>query len=650
MRQLLDEYDDDDGYDDFGVGSPPSDSGGYNAEFIYQRAEFGTEIPENYPGPVTPPSPSITASVSLATGLASLSLDTPSAGTNVSARYTVDKMWYPAVVQKVTPLGDGHNLYTVMYQGYGETEELTLEDICMPKLEPITKIKTKKGDRKKKSALKFPSAKTTPKNTVVKSRSFPAKLGGQREGKRIGKSTPKSSKKSRLPPSKKHETIRKNLISQEQKGNPQINLVVIGHVDAGKSTLMGHLLFKLGEVDNRTMRKFQKESTQMGKGSFAYAWVLDGHEEERTRGITVDVGVTKFKTKTKDITLLDAPGHRDFIPNMISGASQADAAVLVVPAKTGEFEHSFAQGGQTKEHAVLARSLGVRNIIIAINKLDLVKWSKHRYEEIDRIVSGFLMTIGYKQDQIKTVPVSGLTGENLVSSTALQLQEWYEGPTLIGAIDQLSPPVRPIDGPLCMTVSDVFKTPAGGLTVAGKIDSGSIIPKDRLLVLPLDEVISVKSVHSQGAPVSVGRAGQNVELQIRDVEEESWLTHGQIICSPHQPLPFCSEFKVQILTLNYKIPLLTGQNVIVYALGTSQTGYIHQLVASLDKKNGKILRRKPRCIPRNSAGEIVIRTRKPICIDRFRDNQRLGRISIRRGDETVGVGIVSATVRKLVTK
>eukprot|EP00466_Bigelowiella_natans_P018041 jgi/Bigna1/40734/e_gw1.45.51.1 len=216
-----------------------------------------------------------------------------------------------------------------------------------------------------------------------------------------------------------------------------MNLVVIGHVDAGKSTLMGHLLVKLGRVDQRTMRKYKKESAQMGKGSFSFAWVLDGHQEERERGITVDVATTHFSTKNREVTLLDAPGHRDFIPNMISGAAQADAAILVVPAKIGEFETSFAKGGQTKEHATLIRSFGVKQIVVAINKMDLVGWSKARYDEVSKTVVGFLRSLGYKSKQITLVPVSGLSGENLTEAKSVDLTHWYKGKSLAEAIDNV---------------------------------------------------------------------------------------------------------------------------------------------------------------------------------------------------------------------
>lgn len=213
------------------------------------------------------------------------------------------------------------------------------------------------------------------------------------------------------------------LIIKSEQGKRHINLVIIGHVDAGKSTLMGHMLHMLGRVDDKQMAKFARDSQRAGKSSFKYAWVLDADQEERDRGVTIDVAVSSFGTEHRQFTLLDAPGHADFIPNMISGASQADAAVLVVDAGAGEFEAGWgsdagghSQHGQTREHALLARSLGVSQIIIAVNKMDTVKWSQSRYDEICQQVGQYLVgCIGFKKSAIQYLPLSGMTGDNVVT-------------------------------------------------------------------------------------------------------------------------------------------------------------------------------------------------------------------------------------------
>lgn len=269
-------------------------------------------------------------------------------------------------------------------------------------------------------------------------------------------------------------------------------------MDSGKSTLMGHFLYALGQVNERMMRKFERDSQKIGKGSFAYAWVLDETGEERDRGITMDIATNYFETERRQITLLDAPGHRDFIPNMISGTAQADAAILVAPA--AGFEAGFEAGGQTKEHAILARSLGVQQMIIAVNKLDLVDWSQVRFDEIKQKLSTYLLQIGFKKSNLVFVPVSGLTGENLVKkSQSAELKSWYkDGPTLMEQIDRFEPPMRLLDKPLRIRVTDFFKGgigSSGGVSVAGHIESGSVQIGEQVIVVPGNETGYVKSKH-----------------------------------------------------------------------------------------------------------------------------------------------------------
>jgi elongation factor 1 alpha-like protein len=294
---------------------------------------------------------------------------------------------------------------------------------------------------------------------------------------------------------------RVNVAEEYQKRSgekPKLNLVVIGHVDAGKSTLMGHFLYDLGQVNERTMRKFERESQKIGKGSFAYAWVLDETGEERDRGITMDIATNHFETAHRQFTLLDAPGHRDFIPNMISGTAQADAAILVVDASTNAFEAGFDAGGQTKEHAVLARSLGVQQLIVAINKLDMAGWAENRFREIELKLSTYLYQVGFKKSNVVFVPVSGLTGENLVKRSVVpELTCWYkDGTSLMEQIDKFEPPMRLLDKPLRMRVTDFFKGgigSSGGVSVAGNIESGTIQVGEQVMVVPGNETGYVKS-------------------------------------------------------------------------------------------------------------------------------------------------------------
>eukprot|EP00116_Pleurobrachia_bachei_P004571 sb/3464833/ len=239
--------------------------------------------------------------------------------------------------------------------------------------------------------------------------------------------------------------------------------------DAGKSTMMGHLLCLLGNISKKEQHKHKTESSKMGKGSFRFAWVLDETEEERERGVTIDVAQTRFETPKRTVNLLDAPGHKDFVPNMIRGASQADIAILVVDATPGEFEAGFDAGGQTREHVLLVRSLGVQSLVVAVNKMERVGWEEKRFREIEEQLIGFIRGVGFKTTEVVFVPVSGLEGDNLTErSDNTALQAWYSGKSLIEVIDEIEPPSRNYDKPFRLVITDVFKHPQLGLSVAGK--------------------------------------------------------------------------------------------------------------------------------------------------------------------------------------
>uniref|UniRef100_A0ACD5WBU8 Uncharacterized protein n=1 Tax=Avena sativa TaxID=4498 RepID=A0ACD5WBU8_AVESA len=253
------------------------------------------------------------------------------------------------------------------------------------------------------------------------------------------------------------------------KEKTHINIVVIGHVDSGKSTTTGHLIYKLGGIDKRVIERFEKEAAEMNKRSFKYAWVLDKLKAERERGITIDIALWKFETTKYYCTVIDAPGHRDFIKNMITGTSQADCAVLIIDSTTGGFEAGISKDGQTREHALLAFTLGVKQMICCCNKMDATtpKYSKGRYEEIVKEVSSYLKKVGYNPDKVPFVPISGFEGDNMIErSTNL---DWYKGPTLLEALDQINEPKRPSDKPLRLPLQDVYKIGGIGTVPVGRV-------------------------------------------------------------------------------------------------------------------------------------------------------------------------------------
>lgn len=267
-----------------------------------------------------------------------------------------------------------------------------------------------------------------------------------------------------------------------------INIVVIGHVDSGKSTTTGHLIYKCGGIDKRTIEKFEKEAQEMGKGSFKYAWVLDKLKAERERGITIDIALWKFETAKYYVTIIDAPGHRDFIKNMITGTSQADCAVLIVAAGTGEFEAGISKNGQTREHALLAFTLGVKQLIVGVNKMDSTEppYSETRYEEIKKEVSSYIKKIGYNPAAVAFVPISGWHGDNMLEPS--EKMPWFkgwsverkegktEGKCLIDALDAIMPPQRPTDKPLRLPLQDVYKIGGIGTVPVGRVETGILKP------------------------------------------------------------------------------------------------------------------------------------------------------------------------------
>merc|ERR1719158_262813 len=308
-----------------------------------------------------------------------------------------------------------------------------------------------------------------------------------------------------------------------------INIVVIGHVDSGKSTTTGHLIYQCGGIDKRTIEKFEKESQESGKGSFKYAWVLDKLKAERERGITIDIALWKFETPKYYVTIIDAPGHRDFIKNMITGTSQADCGVLIIASGTGEFEAGISKNGQTREHALLAYTLGVKQLIVAVNKMDSTEppYSEARFEEIKKEVSGFIKKVGYNPVAVPFVPISGWHGDNMLQTSTNM--SWYKGwnverkegkasgTTLLEALDSIIPPTRPTDKPLRLPLQDVYKIGGIGTVPVGRVETGIIKPGMVVTFAPNQLTTEVKSVEMHHESLPEATPGDNVGFNIKNV-------------------------------------------------------------------------------------------------------------------------------------
>ncbi|CAK1548642.1 unnamed protein product [Leptosia nina] len=418
-------------------------------------------------------------------------------------------------------------------------------------------------------------------------------------------------------------------------------IVVIGHVDAGKSTLMGHLLCELGEVSKRTLHKYEQESKKIGKQSFMYAWVLDETGEERVRGITMDIGRAQFETKTKKVIILDAPGHADFIPNMITGAGQADVALLVVDATRGEFESGFDLGGQTREHALLVRSLGVNQLAVAVNKLDTTNWSQERFNEIVKKLKVFLKQAGFKDSDVTFVPCSGLTGENLVKPPSEpELLEWYKGPNLLEVIDKFNVPERPVSKPLRMSINDVFKGTGSGFCVAGRIENGILNKGDKILVCPSKETAEVRNLAINELSTNIAFAGDQVSVTLSGVEMQN-VSVGYVLSDPVNIVPVTSHFEARLVVFNVKVPITKGYPVLLHHQSLVESAHISKLKALLNKSTGELLKKKPRCLGNNSVAVVDIKVCRPICIERYKDVKELGRVMLRVSGVTIAAGLVT---------
>jgi elongation factor 1-alpha len=430
------------------------------------------------------------------------------------------------------------------------------------------------------------------------------------------------------------------------KEKTHINIVVIGHVDAGKSTTTGHLIYKCGGIDKRTIEKFEKEAAEMGKGSFKYAWVLDKLKAERERGITIDIALWKFETNKYYFTIIDAPGHRDFIKNMITGTSQADAAVLVIASPTGEFEAGIAKNGQTREHALLAYTLGVKQMIVAINKMDdkSVNWSQDRYNEIVKEVSSFVKKIGYNPEKIPFVPISGWLGDNMLEkSTNLG---WYKGPTLLEALDSVQEPKRPLDKPLRIPLQDVYKIGGIGTVPVGRVETGVLKPGMVVTFAPAALTTEVKSVEMHHVALQEALPGDNVGFNVKNLSVKD-VRRGMVAGdSKNDPPQETEDFTAQVIILNHPGQIHAGYAPVLDCHTAHVACKFTELLEKVDRRSGQKLEDAPKNLKNGDAAMVKLTPSKPMCVEAFTDYPPLGRFAVRDMRQTVAVGVIKAVTRK----
>jgi|EP01096_Ripella_sp_DP13-Kostka_P013717 elongation factor 1-alpha len=427
-----------------------------------------------------------------------------------------------------------------------------------------------------------------------------------------------------------------------------INLVVIGHVDSGKSTTTGHLIYKCGGIDKRTIEKFEKEAQESGKGSFKYAWVMDKLKAERERGITIDIALWKFETPRYSCTIIDAPGHRDFIKNMITGTSQADVAILIIASPAGEFEAGISKNGQTREHALLAYTLGVKQMIVGINKMDekTVGYGQARYEEIVNEVSNFVKKIGYNPKNIPFVPISGWNGDNMLERSANL--PWWKGPTLIEAIDSITPPERPVDKALRVPLQDVYKIGGIGTVPVGRVETGLLKPGMVVTFAPSGITTEVKSVEMHHEQLPEAAPGDNVGFNIKNVAVKD-IRRGFVAGdSKNDPPVETAVFNAQVIVLNHPGQIHAGYAPVVDCHTAHIACKWQTIVSKIDRRSGKVIEETPKFVKSGDAAMVDMIPQKPMCVETFATYAPLGRFAVRDMRQTVAVGVIKGVEKKVV--
>lgn len=433
-----------------------------------------------------------------------------------------------------------------------------------------------------------------------------------------------------------------------------INIVVIGHVDSGKSTTTGHLIYKCGGIDKRTIDKFEKEAQEMGKGSFKYAWVLDKLKAERERGITIDIALWKFETDVYYVTVIDAPGHRDFIKNMITGTSQADCAVLIVASGTGEFEAGISKNGQTREHALLAFTLGVKQMIVCTNKMDTTEppFSEARFTEIVKEVSGYLKKIGYDPKAVAFVPISGFHGDNMLEKSDKMpwFKGWsidrkdgkYTGTTLHKALDAILAPKRPTDKPLRLPLQDVYKIGGIGTVPVGRVETGILKPGMVVTFAPANLSTEVKTVEMHHEAMPEALPGDNVGFNVKNISVKE-IKRGMVAGdSKNDPPAEAKSFTAQVIILNHPGEIHAGYAPVLDCHTAHIACKFGELKEKIDRRSGKKIEDNPTKVKSGDAAIIQLIPSKPMVVEAFSVYPPLGRFAVRDMKQTVAVGVIKS--------
>jgi len=413
---------------------------------------------------------------------------------------------------------------------------------------------------------------------------------------------------------------------------PHMNLAVIGHIDHGKSTTVGRMMFETGAVPAHIIEGYRKEAESKGKATFEFAWVMDNLKEERERGITIDIAHKRFDTPKYYYTVVDCPGHRDFVKNMITGASQADAAILVVAAPDGVME-------QTKEHVFLARTLGITQIIIAVNKMDAVKYDEKRFNEVKKDLSDLIKMVGYKPDETLFIPVSSLQGTNIkVNSPETP---WYKGPALVPALDTFKEPEKPTDKPLRLPIQDVYSISGIGTVPVGRVETGIMKKGMKVAFMPANKDGEIKSIEMHHEEIPQAVPGDNVGFNVRGIGKGD-IRRGDVCGPVEAPPTVAEEFTAQIVVLQHPSALTVGYTPVFNCHTTQTACTFTELKKKLDPRSGQTKEENPTFLKSGDAAIVTVTPTKPMVIENVKELPQLGRFAVRDMGSTIAAGMCIA--------
>ncbi len=409
---------------------------------------------------------------------------------------------------------------------------------------------------------------------------------------------------------------------------------------------MGHFLYDMGAVDQRTIEEYAKESEKTGKGdTFKYAWVMDSLKDERERGVTIDLAFQRFETPKYFWTLIDAPGHRDFIKNMITGASEADAAVVLVSGKKGETEVGIGAGGQTREHAFLLKTLGVNQVVVCINKMDdpINAYKEERYNEVKGEMEKLLKSVGFNLAKIKFIPVSGWVGDNLVKKS--DKMPWYKGPTLKEALDEFEVPKPPTDKALRIPLQDVYSITGVGTVPVGRVETGRMKVGDQVIVNPECLAAEVKSIETHHTPMQEAVAGDNIGFNLRGIGKGE-IKRGSVLGPVSNPPTIAKAFRAQIIVVHHPTAIAAGYTPVLHAHTAQVAATITDIEAKLDPRTGQPTEEKPKSIKTGDSAIVIIKPLRSVCIETFKEFPELGRFALRDMGTTIAAGVVREITEK----